>query len=437
MRHGNFFQTTLPRRGVIRAAATGGLATFMGLPLRALAARDEQGAARRTTKADAVILLWMQGGMSHIDTLDPKPGTAFAGEFGAIRSSVDGVTIGEILPTVASQLHHATLVRSIVGESNDHANGTHHVLTSYPKVRELVHPTLGSIVADQVERMGDLPAFVSVGGVGGEPPSPGYLGQTAEAFFIGDPGTPDPTIALPEGITKVRSQRRLEVLEKLNGRFASSGDSLAGAVGESYAAAVKLMRSSALSAFDLDAEPAAVREAYGDTGFGRGCLLARRLVEQGVRFVQVNCNERTSGFSDFDTHAGNFRSMRKLGAVIDPAIGTLLRDLASSGRLDRTLVLLMSEFGRTPDINEGGGRDHHEDVFSCLLAGGGFKRGFVLGASDPEGREAVERPVRIADLHATIVDQLGIDPDLIVDTNLVGRRMKLINDGKVMKDLIS
>jgi uncharacterized protein (DUF1501 family) len=156
-----------------------------------------------------------------------------------------------------------------------------------------------------------------------------------------------------------------------------------------------------------------------------------------VRFVQVNCNERTSGFSDFDTHAGNFRTMRNLGAVIDPAIGTLLRDLASSGRLDRTLVLLMSEFGRTPDINEGGGRDHHEEVFSCLLAGGGFKRGFVLGASDPEGREAVERPVRIADLHATIVDQLGIDPDHVVDTNLVGRRMKLINDGKIMKDLIS
>lgn len=426
MYRAEWFQTPLSRRRILRSVTAGGCATFLGMPIRELLGREGQGDARRISKADSVILLWMGGGMSHLDTFDPKPGTATGGEFAAIRTSVDGVTISEILPTVASQLQHATIVRSLTGESADHGNATHHLLTSYPRVRELVHPSLGSIVADQVERLGDLPAFVSVGG---EAPSPGYLGQTAQAYFIGEPGAPDPTIALPEGITHVRAQRRLEILEGVNGRFKTPGDPLVDAVGGSYAAAVTLMRSPALAAFDLEGEPASVREAYGDTRFGRGCLLARRLVEQGVRFVQVN-------LGGFDTHVNNFPTMRSLGAVIDPAIGTLIRDLEASGRLDRTLVLLLSEFGRTPVINGSAGRDHYPDVFSGLLAGGGIKRGFVLGSTDAEGRRAVDRPVRVADLHATVVDQLGIDPDLRVDTPL-GRQMKLINDGTIMADVIA
>jgi hypothetical protein len=416
----------LSRRDVLRSATAGGLATLMGMPVRSLLAGDADGAPRRTARADAVILLWMGGGMSHIDTLDPKPGAATGGEFSAIPTPVDGLRVSEILPTIATQLQHAAVVRSLTGESGDHGAAAHHLLTSYPRVRELVHPSLGSIVAHQVERLGDLPAFVSVGG---EPRSPGYLGQTAEAYFIGEPGQPDPTITLPEGITSVRSRRRLEVLAGLNDGFGGRGEPLVEAVDGSYAAAVNLMRSPALAAFDLDREPAAVRAAYGDTRFGRGCLLARRLVENGVRFVQVN-------LGGFDTHAGNFPAMRGLGAVIDPAIGSLLGDLASSGRLDRTLVLLLSEFGRTPDVNGSAGRDHYPAVFSCLLAGGGIKRGFVLGGTDPEGRRAVDRPVRVADLHATIVDQLGIDPDRRVDTPL-GRSMKLIDDGTVVSELIA
>jgi len=426
MHRTNQFQTRLTRRSILRSAPIGGLASFLGMPVRDLLAREERGGPHRPAQADSAILLWMGGGMSHLDTLDPKPGTATGGEFAAVRTAVDGITVSEILPTVASRLQHATIVRSITGESADHGNATHHLLTSYPRVRELVHPSLGSIVADQAERLGDLPAFVSVGGAA---PSPGYLGQTAEAYFVGEPGEPDPIIALPEGITQVRSRRRLEVLEDLNGRFAAPSDPLIDAVGGSYAAALSLMRSPALAAFDIAAESPAVREAYGDTRFGRGCLLARRLVERGVRFVQVN-------LGGFDTHANNFPTMRSLGAIIDPAIGTLLGDLASSGLLDRTLVLLLSEFGRTPVINGSAGRDHYPDVFSGLLAGGGIKRGFVLGGTDPEGRQATDRPVRVADLHATVVDQLGIDPDRRVETPL-GRRMKLINDGTILTDMIA
>jgi hypothetical protein len=422
----NWFQTPLTRRRMLRSTTAGGLATFMGMPIRGLLGRETEGRPRRPAQADAVILLWMGGGMSHLDTFDPKPGTATGGEFAAIRTAVDGINVSEILPTVASQLQHATILRSLTGDSADHGSATHHLLTSYPQVRELVHPSLGSIVADQVERLGDLPAFVAVGG---EAPSPGYLGQTAEAYFIGEPGTPDPTIALPEGITQVRSQRRLEILEGLNGRFSSPADSLVDAVSGSYAAALKLMQSPALAAFDITSEPASVREAYGDTRFGRGCLLARRLVEQGVRFVQVN-------LGGFDTHVDNFPTMRSLGAVIDPAIGTLLGDLATRGLLDRTLVLVLSEFGRTPVINASAGRDHYPDVFSGLVAGGGIKRGFVLGGTDPEGRRAAERPVRIADLHATVVAQLGIDPDRRVDTPL-GRQMKLVNDGTIVDELVA
>ncbi|NQW48711.1 MAG: DUF1501 domain-containing protein [Planctomycetes bacterium] len=296
MHPANWFQTPLTRRHILHSTTAGGLATFMGMPIRGLLGRETEGGPRRPAQADAVILLWMGGGMSHLDTFDPKPGAATGGEFAAIRTAVDGITVSEILPTVASQLQHATIVRSLTGDSADHENATHHLLTSYPQVRELVHPSLGSIVANQVERLGDLPAFVTVGG---EAPSPGYLGQMAEAYFIGEPGTPDPTIALPEGITQVRTQRRLEILEGLNGRFSSPAESLVDAVGGSYAAAVKLMRSPALAAFDITSEPASVREAYGDTRFGRGCLLARRLVEQGVRFVQVN-------LGGFDTHVNNF-----------------------------------------------------------------------------------------------------------------------------------
>jgi hypothetical protein len=420
------FPATLSRRGILRSATAGGLATLLGMPVRELLAGEAETAPRRPARADAVILLWMGGGMSHIDTLDPKPGAATGGEFSALRTAVDGLAVSEILPAVAAQLQHAAVVRSLTGESGDHGAAAHHVLTSYARVRELVHPSLGSIVAHEVERLGDLPAFVSVGG---EAPSPGYLGQTAEAYFIGEPGQPDSTITLPEGITSVRSRRRLEVLAGLNAGFTGPGGPLVEAVDGSYAAAVNLMRSPALAAFDLDREPAAIRAAYGDTRFGRGCLLARRLVENGVRFVQVN-------LGGFDTHAGNFPAMRGLGAVIDPAIGSLLGDLASSGRLDRTLVLLLSEFGRTPDINGSAGRDHYPAVFSCLLAGGGIKRGFVLGGTDPEGRRAIDRPVRVADLHATIVDQLGIDPDRKIETPL-GRSMKLIDDGTVVSELIA
>jgi hypothetical protein len=426
MHHALFSRAPVTRRGLCRSVAAGGLATFMGMPVRGLSAR-ETAATRRPAQADAVILLWMGGGMSHIDTFDPKPGTKTGGEFAGIRTAIDGVTISEILPTVATQLGHAALVRTLTGESGDHGDATHHVLTSYPRVRELVHPSLGSIVADQVDRLGDLPAFVTIGG---QAPSPGYLGQTAEAYFIGEPGQPDPTVTLPEGITLVRSQRRLEVLGRLNEGFAADAKGpLVDAVDGSYAAAVKLMRSPALAAFDLDDEPAAIREAYGDTKFGRGCLLARRLVEQGVRFVQVN-------LGGFDTHTENFPAMRGLGAVVDPAIGTLLRDLAASGRLDRTLVLVLSEFGRTPDINGSAGRDHYPDVFSGLVAGAGIRRGFVLGATDREGRRAQERPVRLADLHATVCDQLGINPDREVATPL-GRPMTLVNGGRVVNELVS
>ena len=425
MNHSMLFSEPLTRRGLCRSAA-GGLATLLGMPVRGLVAR-EPGVAARAAQADAVILLWMGGGMSHIDTFDPKAGAKTGGEFTAIRTAVDGVTISEILPTVAAQLGHATLLRTLTGESADHGDATHHVLTSYPRVRELVHPSLGSIVADQVDRLGDLPAFVTIGG---QAPSPGYLGQTAEAYFIGEPGQPDPTVTLPEGITLVRSSHRLELLDRLNKGFAvDAKNRLVDAVDGSYAAAVKLMRSPALTAFNLDDEPPAVREAYGDTRFGRGCLLARRLVDQGVRFVQVN-------LGGFDTHSGNFPAMRGLGAVIDPAIGTLLRDLAASGRLDRTLVLVLSEFGRTPDINGSAGRDHYPDVFSGLVAGGAIRRGFVLGATDPEGRKAEERPVRLADLHATVVAQLGIDPDREVPS-LLGRNMKLVNGGRVIGEMLS
>lgn len=405
-----------------------GLATLLGLSVRDLIASVEESASSptRTATADHVILLWMAGGMSHIDTFDPKPGRATAGDLKPIRSSMSGVDISEILPKTAAQLKHATLIRSLVGTEADHDRATYNVLTSYKNAPQLVHPSMGSIVTHELQAKNELPAFVSING---RALSAGYLGIGCEAYYIGSPGQPDPYIRLPEDVPQARADRRLRALAELNARFSAKWpDPELRATDATYHAAKQFMQSPALVAFELDREPEAIRAAYGETPFGRGCLLAKRLVEQGVRFVQVN-------YGGFDTHQDAFPAMRRLGSTMDPAIGSLIGDLAASGKLERTLVVVLSEFGRTPEINATAGRDHHREVFSTLLAGGGIKRGLLLGASDADGEKAVQRPVRVGDLHATICAALGIDPKRTVDTPL-NRPMRLVDEGQVIQEIL-
>lgn len=420
----------LSRRHFMHAFGAMGAATFLGMPLRDLyaatgAAATAGGTARLGT-AEHVILLWMSGGMSHLDTFDPKPGREVAGEFGAIPTRADGIAVSEVLPKLAQQMQHAALVRSLYGPEGDHDRARYNLLTGYRQAPQLVHPSVGSVVAHERTQVGDLPSFVSIGG---RALSAGYMGQQCEAYFIGNPGEPDPYVKLPEGITAVRAQHRLDLLRQMNQSYGKQHpDPYIEATNDSYRAAVNFMNSPALAAFKLEEESAATRSAYGATNFGRGCLLARRLVEQGVRFVQVS-------LGGFDTHDNNFEQMRRLGGMLDQPAAALIADLASSGLLSKTLVVVLSEFGRTPKINRDGGRDHHPGVFSALLAGGGIRGGQVIGSSDADAMTPRDRPVSVPDLHATICHALAIDPTKHVDTPLK-RPMKLVDGGRAIGELL-
>jgi len=408
------------RREFLHAAGTLGVASLLGMPVRELMAGNTTGTAEH------VILLWMSGGMSHIDTLDPKPGRKVGGEFQPIKTTASGVEISEILPTLASQMKHAALVRSINGVEGDHGRARYNVMTGYRMAPQLVHPGMGSIISSQRHQIGDLPSFVAVGG---RAMSSGYLGQKCEAYFIGTPGMPDPYVQLPEGINEVRAKRRLEVLDQMNNGFSKRHpDPYLDATEDSYTAAMNFMKSPALKAFKLEEESTDVRERYGISMFGRGCLLARRLVEQGVRFVQVS-------LGGFDTHDNNFAALQQRAAVLDPAIGSLIDDLNSTGMLSKTMVVLLSEFGRTPRINDDNGRDHHPRVFSTMMAGGGIKPGTVVGSSDKDGFEPKDRPVKVADIHATVCRALGVDPNHEVMTPLK-RPMKLVDGGTAVTELL-
>jgi hypothetical protein len=398
------------------ATSTGTTAALLGMPVQRLFAEI---ASAKAPKAENVILFWLGGGMSHIDSWDPKPGRPTAGEFKPIKTSASGVEISEIFPQLATQMHNCALVRSVAGTNGDHGRATYELQTSYGQNPNIVHPGVGSIIAHECDPLGDLPAYISIGGMA---PRAGYLGQQCEAYYVGQPGERDPYLAFPEGISKVQGNRRLDILAKMNGRTAKSLSSRElKATETALDNAVTLMRSPALKAFDLDSKDNKALARYGETEFGRGALMANKLTKTGVRFVQVNRG-------GFDNHSNIFTAMQGHGAIMDPAIASLIGDLKAEGRLDKTLVVVLSEFGRTPRINDGGGRDHHARCFSCLMAGGGIKGGTVVGASDEDGVLPAERPVKPHDLHASICHALGVDYTKEMTTPL-GRPMDLIKEG--------
>lgn len=408
------------RRAFLGASA----ATMMGLHVRDLMAYAGKDHA---AKAEHVIFFWNGGGMTHLDTWDPKPGRPTQGEFSPIKTSVPGIEISEIFPQLAKEMHHCSLVRSIAGTNGDHGRATYEGQTSYGEARPIQHPGFGSVVAHEIAAKGDLPAYVSISG---RAPKAAYLGQKCEAYFVGSPGDKDPYLAFPEGINAVRGNKRLEVLSSFNNRFSTKTTSKElVATGTSVDDALRLMQSPALKAFELENAKEETLERYGDNAFGRGCLVAKQLVETGVRFVMVHRG-------GFDTHMNNFEAMRNHGEVMDPALASLIHDLAESGMLEKTLVVMLSEFGRTPKINKDGGRDHYPNVFSGFMAGGGIKKGFVLGSSDEDGFMPKDNPVKIHDLHASFCHSLGIDPNKEVMTQLQ-RPMKLVDNGKPISELFS
>ena len=380
----------LDRRSCLLTLAGAGL-SFLLPPLTGRAAER-----RGTERPRSLLTVWLQGGASQFETWDPHPEVASGGPTQAIDTTVPGLRIAGNYPRMAEVIHHLSAIRSLVSKEGDHERGTYQLRTGYRPDPSLRHPSLGAILVHQRPPEGlALPPHVAIDG-GQWPPRGGFLGDEFDAFRIVNPGGPvaNTTPRVPD----TRQRRRLESLQTLERGFAVGRPSVARRTlhQQTTQEALTLMSAEQLKAFEIDDEPSAVREAYGADRFGKSCLVARRLIETGVRAVEVT-------LGGFDTHT------EKAG-VLDPALAALVGDLADRHLLDSTVLLVIGEFGRTPKINPLDGRDHWPNGFSCLLGGGGLASARIIGASDPEGLKDPERPVTIPDLFATLLTALGVDP---------------------------
>src|SRR5262245_15702594 len=415
-------EPTLSRRELLRLAAAGvGGASLSGWvgPLAARAA--EAGKPRK-----ACVVLWMDGGPSHVDTFDPKPDARaeVRGEFRTIPTAVPDIQISERFPTLAGLMKDLALNRGMTTEEPDHGRGRLYMHTGYrPGIGGVDYPVLGAVASAEIgDPDGALPNFV----VTGTPlnkyeyvSTSGYLGPRHRPLAVADPA---------KGLENLKPlaadfDDRLGVLEELERGFARDYPSRpAEAHRTMVARTARLIRSDKARAFDLDREPPAARAAYGETAFGRGCLLARRLVEAGVSFVEVY-------LQNWDTHEkATAEAAKGLMTQVDRGMGALLRDLKERGLLDTTLVVWMGEFGRTPMTNRNGGRDHYSRAWTTVLAGGGVKGGRTVGRTDASGATVAEPPVSARDFMATVCKSLTIDHAKTVDTP-GGRPVKIAEKG--------
>jgi hypothetical protein len=421
---------------------------------RVASAAEGNAPARR---AKSVIVLLLEGGMSHIETWDPKPNgpSAIRGEYQPIRTSNPDLIIGEHMPLLAQQAHRYNVIRSVYSAARNHSPGLHWTLTGYDNPAagingQLVnaHPSIGSIVAHELGAVTEagIPNFVAIPNrtqLGGRVNFNGamHLGTSFEAFDSGaTPATAKAPYVLPAGLTLPndinlgRLEHRRSFLQEID-RLSDVRDRAAGTQQLSdyqTQAFDLLLGSKGRAAFDLNSEPAEVRERYGSSINGQGTLLARRLVEAGVNYVLVNYSRNNS----WDTHRDNFNRLKKtLLPPMDQAVSTLLVDLDERGMLDETLVVMMGEMGRTPTINKNNGRDHWPDVYSVLMAGGGLTRGQVLGSSTRGGEQPGTRPVHVQEVLATVYQQLGIDPALAI-TDRQGRPASILPEAHPVRELI-
>lgn len=374
----------------------------------------------------SIIVLWMNGGPSQVDTFDPKPGHANGGPVKAIRSAVRGVGISEYLPQVASVLDRMAVIRCMNTREGNHARARELMHTGFTPNPTVAYPGLGSIVT--FERGGadsPIPLNVSINSPGQKA---GVLGMAYDPLQVTSrPGQVVQNLAPPRGIGDERFERRLQMLERQNEFFRERlGGTSHEADGQDaiMQGARRFMNAEQTKAFDFEGEPDSVRAAYGDTAFGRGCLLARRLVEAGVKFVEVTLN-------GWDTHRDNFTATQRLCGELDPPMATLVRDLEERGLLKSTLIIWMGEFGRTPRINGNEGRDHFARAWSVALAGAGVRPGTVIGTTSADGMEIVGNGVSTADLFRTILWLTGIDPDYEYYTPQ-GRPVKYADGGKLI-----
>ena len=396
------------RRNVIKAFAAGCLGVTVGD--LAVAAESESGSPPPVgKKADAVIYIYMAGGMSHLDTFDPKPGTDEQGDMGVIRAA-NGEQFGQHLPKLADLSKEFAVIRSMNSREGSHERATYLIHTSYPPLPGIEHPSMGAWSVNLAgQRSEEIPNYIVVGS-NDRALGSGFMGSKLMPVYLTDPS---------RGISNVQRRmsdrdfdKTLQLVEIVDSGFQSRYNSSSiDSYNEFYDRTLKLIASQDLAAFDLNQEPRESRDKFGSSRFGQGLLLARRLVQAGSRFIEVV----DGGWDMHEDHMG--RLEEKL-PYVDQGVSALLADLKSNGLLDTTVVALVTEFGRSPEINARAGRDHHAKAWSTLLAGGGIQGGAVVGKTDKAGEEATDEPVSPQDFNATIATAMGLSHDKIVyDTN--------------------
>ena len=433
----------IERRGFLRMGSVAGLSLAQLLRLQ-----QTHGIEGSPKKDVSCIFIFIIGGMAHQDMWDTKPEAPaeIRGDFRPIDTIVPGIQLSDLLPRMAGVTDKLAILRSLTHGDPDHTAGYHVMMTgqhpgfggSFNRnvLNNNMHPSFGSMVAKLGSTSGTLPPYISVPNFlnsGG----PSFLGPGYAPFVIeADPASPEFSvrdIVLAEGVTDDRSLRRQTALRAIN-HLEKRVDALSSqerSLDTYYEKAYQLMTSSAAKqAFEINRESPATREAYGMTSLGQCCLLSRRLVEAGCRFVSIENGH-------WDTHRKNSESLRDLLVPpLDQAVSALLNDLDERGRLDSTLVVLTTEFGRSPRINEMAGRDHWPQAFSIVMAGGGLKRGLTIGATDKQAASVIDRPITPSDMAATLLTALGIDPDVTLHTPL-GRPVQLAGGGRAVHELFA
>lgn len=429
----NGWQRMSRRRSLGALGAIAGASWLTGLAER-LARADEK--AGKQARPKSLLMLWLAGGPSQLETFDPHPGTKSGGDVQAISTSVPKLEIADTLPLTAEQMHRVCLVRSVVSKEGDHERATYNLKTGWRPEPTIVHPSIGAVLCHQQPSNLEIPRHISI--LAGQwPARGGYLGASFDAFQMQDPRQPIPN--LTTRVDKQQFQQRVgPLLSTLESEFRRGRlvdmDRQRTQHQAATERAVAMMDSQQLDAFDISKEAADLQASFGDDAFGRGCLAGIRLIERGVRCVEIE-------LGGWDSHVSNHELQIARAKQLDPALAATLAELERRDLLDNTIVFCGGEFGRTPTINPAGGRDHWPHGFSVVLAGGKLRRGAVYGETSPnpdtrseDPAQFTSEPVTVADLHATMLQALDVDYAQELMTP-IGRPLKL-SDGQSVRQLL-
>lgn len=420
------------RRDFLKVGSLG----FLGLTLPdVLRLQADQGASSR--KDNSCIFIWLAGGPSHIDMWDPKPEAPpeIRGSFASVSTNITGIQISEHLSRSAQVMDRFAILRSVTSPEGSHERASRYLQTGYRPLQSIEFPSYGSVTAREKGQKGTLPPYVVMLQPREQGAFAGYIGAQYNPFFAGNPGLPRyrvQDLVPPPGVELSRIERRKALLGMYDDAFRKldMGDKVASMDAFLETAYRMMFSPQAREAFDIGQEPDSVRDRYGRTDVGQATLLARRLVEAGTRFVSIYKG-------GWDTHGNNFTILKQRNLPeVDTALSALLEGLHQRGLLDTTLVVMMGEFGRTPKINPGNGRDHWPHVMSVVMAGAGVQGGRAIGESDASAAYPKERPVRVEDVAATIYHSLGVDFNREYRTPQ-GRPIKIVSEGEIVHELFA